>query len=326
MATLTVYGNTSDGYITSTDGFSEYSSSLYPNARNGTGFTFTANTSGTSITVGQSYYAPLDIYISCYLAGLSFTNTLVEGDTISAAELSMYLNWDYSSADFTVRLRAQNWGSTLATADWTTSFSSTLLATRATSGLGSGYNAFTSESAFVSNITKGGTNYWMLSSSEQEANSEPTTLEYVDWYASDESGTTKDPKLVITYTSNTAPTITSGPTTTYASGTATTPTVTWGVTFTATDAEQTGTDALTYYIRTSSTFGGGTQVATGTCTSGSSKAVTGLAYNAPGVVVGSQTLYLHIYDGALNTVTAGSFTLLRIDAKPFRCALLGVGV
>ena len=105
---------------------------------------------------------------------------------------------------------------------------------------------------------------------------------------------------------NTAPTITAGPTTTYAVGSDTRPSNTWGITFTATDAEQA---ALTYYIRTSATWAAGTQVATGTCTSGTSKVLTGLLYNASGLVEGSQTLYLHIYDGTDHTVSASSFSL-----------------
>jgi hypothetical protein len=116
-------------------------------------------------------------------------------------------------------------------------------------------------------------------------------------------------RITIYYTTNTAPTITAGPTTTYQSGDRTNPSVTWGVTFTPDDAEQTGANAITYYIRTSATFGAGTQVATGTCTADSEKAVTGLAYNATGLTWGSQTLYLHLYDGTANTATAGSFTL-----------------
>ena len=324
MATQTVYGNTSDGHIDSTDGAAE-DDGIYSDARNGTGNTFASDTTSTTMSVGQWKGGFLNVLYGCYIGGLSFTNTLTSGDTITAVDLSLYLSSDYSTTDFTIRLRAQNWGSTLTTGDWTTSFSSTLLATKATSGIGAGYNAFTSESAFTSNVTKGGTDYWMMSSSLQEANTAPSGAEYVVWAASDNSGTAADPKLVITYTPATPPTITSGPTTTYASGTATTPTVTWGVTFTATDAEQTGSDALTYYIRTSSTFGGGTQVATGTCTSGASKVLTGLAYNASGLVEGSQTLYLHIYDGALNTVTAGSFNLVVSTTKKFRRALLGVG-
>lgn len=121
--------------------------------------------------------------------------------------------------------------------------------------------------------------------------------------------------LLVALFENTSPTITSGPTTTYASGVDTRPGSTWGVTFTPDDSEQTGVNALTYYIRTSATWGGGTQVATGSCTADSSKAVTGLAYNAPGLAEGTNTLYLHIYDGDLHTVTASSFTVLVATQK-----------
>ena len=113
---------------------------------------------------------------------------------------------------------------------------------------------------------------------------------------------------------NTAPSFSVQPSATYASLTRTGPSNTWGVTFTATDAEQTGANALTYQIRTAS-GGGGTLVSSGTCTSGVSKVITGLAYNASGLADGSNTLYVRVGDGTDN-VDSNSWTLLRDDEAP----------
>ena len=114
----------------------------------------------------------------------------------------------------------------------------------------------------------------------------------------------------------TVPTITAGPTTTYASLTRTGPANAWGFTFTPHDDYHVDADGLTYSLRTSATYGTGTEITSGTCTSDVSKVLTGLAYNITGLADGSNSLFLHISNGTDNTATAGSVTLLRDDAAP----------
>lgn len=310
----TFYASTNDTSLRSGDNTS------YANARAGSNLDAQSGlSSGFIAGQGCSWAFGRDFLWNCAESCFRFdTSALGAGTTVTAVQLAIYGVSDDSGTDFTVEARAVDLGAAVDTGDWVAGAdlgALTRVATFDTSGgwATAGYNNFTEDgSNFQSAISLTGNTDVLLSSSRQAAGSSPSGDEHVSGYYANYTGTTRDPKLVVTHTpANTAPTITAGPTTTYASGTCTTPTVTWGVTFTATDSEQTGADALTYYIRTSSTFGAGTQVATGTCTSGVSKAVTGLAYNAPGVVEGTQTLYLHIYDGALNTVTASSFTLVR---------------
>lgn len=302
----TFYSGTSDGYLVSVH-------ATYATARSTHSGGTSPSDTATTMVCGQQ--KPGDFQL--YEMFVQFdTSAIDDGDTVSQAVLSLYGTVDLSTTDFTAEARVSDWGASLTTADWIAgeSLSSlTRVATHASAGFTtSAYNDFTEDGLnFRSAVNTTGATRLILVSDRLVAGTEPTGNELWIVSTADETGTTQDPKLVVTHTAATPPTITSGPTTTYASGTCTTPTVTWGITFTATDAEQTGSNALTYYIRTSSTFGSGTQVATGTCTSGSSKVVTGLAYNASGVVEGTQTLYLHIYDGALNTVTASSFTLVR---------------
>ena len=305
----TFYADTGDGYVYS-------NSTSYASTRSGSNLS-----ASTDVFAREARWAKSgsDYYI--FEGFFRFdTSAIGVSEEITSAELALHgTGISIQNADgwTNILARLYDYGAGLDTGDYRatdgTSSGDTLLASLPrTSWSTSAYNTFSSESEFASSVTKGGWTGLYVLIQEAEAATAPTGTNQVVWYSADESGTSKDPKLVVTHAPpNTAPTITAGPTTTYASGTCTTPTVTWGVTFTATDSEQTGADALTYYIRTSSTFGAGTQVATGTCTSGASKVVTGLAYNASGVVEGTQTLYLHIYDGALNTVTASSFTLVR---------------
>lgn len=133
----------------------------------------------------------------------------------------------------------------------------------------------------------------------------------VNWQAS-AAGTEKVWYLVFG-TANTAPTFSVQPSTNYNSGLTRTSVdnTPVSVVFTANDSEQTGSNALSYEIRTSATPGAGTLVGSGTCTHNSSKSHS-LAYNASGLSVGSNTLYVHVTDGT-NTTTSNSFTVLRDD-------------
>lgn len=117
-------------------------------------------------------------------------------------------------------------------------------------------------------------------------------------------------------TANTAPTITSGPFNvsggSYPRLSANNPNGTFN--FTATDAEQTGANALTYYIHTGANRTG-TLVGSGTFTSGAST-TPNIAYNASGIVNGTNTLYFSVYDGTFYSSTNPTFTLLRDDVAP----------
>lgn len=108
---------------------------------------------------------------------------------------------------------------------------------------------------------------------------------------------------------NTPPTV-SGVTATYASGrTRTGPNTTWGVSFTPSDAEQTGANALQYRVTNSGTIGGGgTVYASGNCTSGSPVNISGLSYSL--LSEGNNTLYVHVFDGGLWSAPV-SFTVSR---------------
>lgn len=121
---------------------------------------------------------------------------------------------------------------------------------------------------------------------------------------------------VRTYSVNTAPTITNGPLNvvggTYTRLSANNTTGTFGVT--VSDGQQTGSNALTYYVHTGANRTG-TQVTTGTLTSGNASNPS-IAYNAPGIVNGNNTLYFSVFDGTNYSVANPTFLLIRDDVAP----------
>lgn len=83
------------------------------------------------------------------------------------------------------------------------------------------------------------------------------------------------------------------------------------ISFRATDAEETGANALTYEIRSSAAPGAGTLMGSGTCTSGVTKthaifnSTTGFTSN------GDKSVYVHVSDGTNTTVS--SLLTIRVD-------------
>jgi uncharacterized membrane protein len=196
MSVLTIYSTTDDGYVSSLH------ASTYSTARSGSGSTLTAFTSDTTVIMGQSYVTPYGGY-TCYEAFLGFdTSILPDTASISTAVLSLYGQTDSSATDFTIEARLRDWGSTVETGDYVAGASLsalTSLATFATSGFSaSGYNAFTNV-AMPANVNKTGYTRIICYSSRHSGNNTPTGLEYVVVYSGDQSGTSNDPKLVITY-------------------------------------------------------------------------------------------------------------------------------
>ncbi len=110
-------------------------------------------------------------------------------------------------------------------------------------------------------------------------------------YTTDDTFTTLNP--------NTAPTVVSGPTISYQNSRFRTgPNTTWSFSLRASDAEQTGANALSWQLRTAS-GGGGTLITSGTTTSGQTNNYGNFTYNQTGIVEGTNTVYLRVYDGSV---------------------------
>lgn len=193
MATLTAYADT--------DGSVYCVGSTYSQVRNGAGGNSSLTADTGTVLVGQ------DLSGGFYAVFESFfrfdTSSLGAGSTISSAVLSLYGKSDSSTTDFVIEVRASTYTS-IATGTYVAgaSISGTILTSYNTSGgwTTSGYNTIGSITSPNSNVSKTGATKFQLTSERTRTNTAPSGAEYVNAFPSSESGTSKDPKLVITYT------------------------------------------------------------------------------------------------------------------------------
>lgn len=131
------------------------------------------------------------------------TSAIPDTDTVSDAVLSLWSTGHGGTG--TVRAYAVTFG-TLTSADWQNTaalLAATELATFAYAGVtDAAYNTFTNTGgALVAAINKTGTTEMCLAEARLEDNSTPGTGtdNYIDWSSADQSGTSQDPKLVVTH-------------------------------------------------------------------------------------------------------------------------------
>lgn len=189
--TFTIYASP-DGQIQSSAGFD------YPTARAGSG-SIIVDDAAVALQAGQRFLSNTYYVWETFL---SFDTSTVTG-TVSTVTLSLYGHDDRSeSAEFDVEARTHTRGATLEAGDWVAGAdlsSKTLLAKfNTTPGWGAaGYNAFTSESAFLTAINQAGTTEMVICTSRITAGSAPTAREYVGFRSSEFGGNTNAPKLVV---------------------------------------------------------------------------------------------------------------------------------
>lgn len=196
----TFYSGTSDGYLVSVH-------ATYATARS----TFSGGTSvsdaDTTMACGQM--KPGDFQL--YEMFVQFdTSAIDDSDAVSQAVLSLYGTVDLSTTDFTAEARLYDWGASLTVADWVAgaSLSSlTRVATHASAGFAtSAYNDFTEDgSNFRSAVNTTGATRLILVSDRLVAGTEPTGNELWLVSTADETGTTQDPKLVVTHAAASVP-------------------------------------------------------------------------------------------------------------------------
>jgi hypothetical protein len=193
--TTTVFADTTDGSITS-------EKNVYATAAGAGGTLYLNNPDTTVLTVGQEVF-PGPTY-EVYEAFVQFdTSSIDDGDTIDSAVLSLDGNDNHSTTDFTAEAAVYDWGTSVTTADWRTATqlgALTRVATFASSGYSSGYNAFTSDAAFVSNVNKTGATRLIVFSARHRTTTTPPDQEYIFFSTADTAGTTSDPKLVVNHT------------------------------------------------------------------------------------------------------------------------------
>ena len=194
MATLTVYGELSDGMVSSTN-------TSYSLARSGSGLS--VNNTMQYFYVGQM----LSVGNSICREGFSQydTSSIGAGATVTAVAEHLYLYRIYAQqGEWSDELRLYDWGDTLDTGDWVPGASLgnyTLLQSLSSSSMvEDAYNAFTGASAFINAVNKTGFTRLLHNSSDHRLNIAVIYMNMTMWFSADAEGTTKDPKLVIEYT------------------------------------------------------------------------------------------------------------------------------
>lgn len=194
MTTTVIYADSADGYLAST-------SLTYATAADGLGTVSIGGTGGNFC--GQRSIAAGNF--SCWETFLSFDTSTITGATVSSAVLDLYGQSDSSATDFVMRARLFAFG-TLAVGDFTTPAnmpSQTLLChwDTASGWSTAAYNTFVDD-AFAANVVQGGNTQMGIYSSRHQSSTAPAsgTNEYVGIEPTEASGTSKDPKITVTWT------------------------------------------------------------------------------------------------------------------------------
>lgn len=180
--THTIFGDTADGYV----------------------FASVPDSGASSVDTTNRLY--VGQAVSQYYESMIAFDTSAVSDvaTITSVTLSLYGVDNASATDFIVQARIHDWSTTVTTADWVKGSllsGKTLVATLDTSTFNAtGYNDFTSEAAFLTNINRIGFTRMLLCSSRHAALTAPSGSEYVGFESSNASGTSMDPKLVVVTT------------------------------------------------------------------------------------------------------------------------------
>ena len=196
MSTLVVYSDTTDWGVDSID---DSEGGNYPAARDGYGLATSGYANSLAFYVGQSI--PYEYLVQETF--ISFDTSSIGSDSVSAAVLNMTSSADYSTTDFTIQARLYDWGTGVTTADWRSYSQLAALTLLATKDTASGFTAGTAydfaDSAMAANVNKTGSTRMVLCSNRHVAGTAPTDSQRVAIRSADETGTTSDPKLTVTY-------------------------------------------------------------------------------------------------------------------------------
>lgn len=201
MAVIDFYSDNGDGYINN----SNATYSTCRNAGTGNGFGYTDNSIDASVVsrsilFGGTYYSsrgffPFD------------TSALGSGATISSATLSQYIEisatYNTDSDSLSVVQTSQASTSSLANTDFgSVTFTDGGSKTLASFSVASQYWVWTLNATGLSYINKTGFSKLGLISLNEINNTTPTGLNQLGgpWYFSNNTGTSKDPYLSVTYT------------------------------------------------------------------------------------------------------------------------------
>ncbi|OGC47516.1 hypothetical protein A2886_03265 [candidate division WWE3 bacterium RIFCSPHIGHO2_01_FULL_42_13] len=188
-------GSTSTTFYPSADDTVESSDTTYSTARAGSTMSIWG---GTGLLIGQANDPPWRVRET--FIGFD-TSSLPDNSVISSATLSLYgianQSWD---ADDELRVRLRDYGASIDTGDYVAGASlsgvTPLLAHWSGTWSTTGYNDFTDD-AMPANVSLTGTTKMILHNKKlQDGTATPTQVQA---YASEDTGTSRDPKLVVTY-------------------------------------------------------------------------------------------------------------------------------
>jgi hypothetical protein len=190
----TFYSGTNDNQI-------ENSSATYSSAKEGSGSWQTWATTELYNRAGQ-YVSGGTYYVR--QGFLEFDTSPLSGEAASAVALSLYSYLDTTN-DFIIEARFYSWGAAVGTEDFVAGSSLSTHTRAATydtaSGFATGsYYTFSEDgSNFQSGLNTSGYTQLLLSSDQQRTGSAPTGVDRVAYRTADYTGTTRDPKLVVTH-------------------------------------------------------------------------------------------------------------------------------
>jgi hypothetical protein len=195
MTTTTVWSDAGDFEVTSF-------STTYATARDHGGSDEGITANATLIFVGQNYINPTYYCIEMFLA--FDTSSIADTDVVSTGVLSLWGISDNDPSNLNaVTARAYDWGGTAEVTDFRTAsqlLALTSLATvAAATYASSAYFSFTTQAGMAGNINKTGFTRMVVHSDRHAAGTAPSGDEYWQINSGDNTGTTSDPKLVITH-------------------------------------------------------------------------------------------------------------------------------
>jgi hypothetical protein len=199
MTVSTFYPETSNGWLLSDP------STTWADARAGSGTIYLYDGTNGYLRMGDNWYGGTNY--ECAETFLNFdTSAIPDTDVVTSAVLSLYGHEDACYEAWTAQVRLKDWGDTLSTADFVAGANLSALPLLATFAVNSdgenfvktGYNAFTSESAFVTNISKTGFTRLIIASDNMVSNTAPGAYRYIQAY-NVQTGTVYRPKLEVTH-------------------------------------------------------------------------------------------------------------------------------
>lgn len=186
---LTAYSSAGDGRI-------ESSNATYATAQAGSNLVLSATAS--TLVVGQTLVSTTYYLYHSYL--YADTSAIGANSVVTDASFFGWLESDSSATDFNITVVGSTAADPLTTADWvnlgTTSYGSVSTVGISTTA----YTQIPLNALGRGNINKIGITKWGLRSDREIAGTVPTGNEYVQFYASEQTGTANDPYLSVTYT------------------------------------------------------------------------------------------------------------------------------